>query len=140
MWIVRHAMTQPVVSISLDATLDEALELMLRWHVSGLPVVDLTGTPVGVISEADLLSLYSGSGDGCILFETCEQHMTTELVAVQESADMCEAAQLLLENNVRRLLVLHGEKLVGVIARRDVVRCMRDDGLVISKSGAAVSS
>jgi len=136
-WIVRHAMTAPVVSVSRDATLEAALDQMLRWHVSGLPVVDHQGIPIGLISESDLLRLYSASDGGRVLLDTCEQHMTTDLITIQESGDMLEATRLLLEHDVRRLMVVRGEELVGVIARRDVVRCMRDDGLITMNSVGA---
>ena len=54
---VEEVMTTAVVSIRDDAPIDDAFSLMLRHHISGLPVVDDDNVLVGVISELDLLRL-----------------------------------------------------------------------------------
>jgi len=52
---VADVMTRRVVSISSDATILDAASLMLRHHVSGLPVVDRDGGLVGIVTEGDFL-------------------------------------------------------------------------------------
>jgi CBS domain-containing protein len=52
---VSQAMSTKVITIQPDASIAEAIDLMLGSHVSGLPVVDREGTLVGLLSEGDLL-------------------------------------------------------------------------------------
>jgi CBS domain-containing protein len=123
-------MTSPVITIAPKASIEEALELMLRHHVSGLPVVDGASQLRGLITEYDVLQLYNRSDEDYSPYESCDRYMTRELVTVQDTASLKEATELLLEKNVRRLLVLANDRLVGVLARRDVARCIRDERLI----------
>jgi CBS-domain-containing membrane protein len=51
----HQIMTKPVVTVGPDATILEAANIMLRQHISGLPVVDTTGKLVGIVSEGDFI-------------------------------------------------------------------------------------
>src|SRR6266700_1755766 len=51
----HQIMTRPVITVTPDATILEAANIMLRWHLSGLPVVDAAGKLVGIISEGDFI-------------------------------------------------------------------------------------
>ena len=51
----HQIMTKPVFSVMPEATILEAANLMLRQHISGLPVVDTAGKLVGIVSEGDLI-------------------------------------------------------------------------------------
>src|SRR4051794_35709328 len=53
--LVKHVMTSPVIGIAPTATLYEATRLMVDRRISGLPVIDATGSLVGILSESDLL-------------------------------------------------------------------------------------
>jgi CBS domain-containing protein len=123
-------MTSPVITVAPKASVEEALELMLRHHVSGLPVVDGRGRLQGLITEYDVLQLFDRPEEEYSPDESCDRFMTTKLVTVQDTTSLEEATGLLLKSNVRRLLVLANEKLIGVLARRDVARCIRDERLI----------
>ena len=126
---VRHAMTKMVVSIGPSALVEDALDLMIRHNISGLPVIDAQRRPVGVITEYDILKLYRSSSTHHSL-ATCASYMSTDLVTIQDHESLGEAADLLLTTAVRRLLVVAGDQLVGLLARRDVARWIRDERLV----------
>jgi len=126
---VQKKMTTPVVSIAPDAAIDEALDRMLRHHISGIPVVDADERLLGVVSEYDLLRLACGRDTVHDPYLVCENFMTSSVITVQQTATMDDATQLLLDSGVRRLLVLDGERLVGILARREVVRHVRDQRL-----------
>ena len=51
----HQIMTQHVISIGADASIVEAAKMMLRYHISGLPVVDASGHLVGIVSEGDFI-------------------------------------------------------------------------------------
>jgi len=93
--LTRDVMTGAAVTIAPDATVADAARMMAEKGVSGLPVVDLSGQLVGIVTEGDLLRRKElGS----------ETHRTWW--------------------NVKRLPVLKNGALVGVISRRDVVRSL----------------
>jgi len=61
---VQQAAVFDPVKVRHDTTLKEAAELMLRWHVGGLPVVDEEGGLIGIITYTDLLREFVGRDEG----------------------------------------------------------------------------
>jgi CBS domain-containing protein len=55
-------MTTPVVTVTKDTVLTDAIRLLLRWHISGMPVVDERGKLIGILSEHDIMN-FAFSGD-----------------------------------------------------------------------------
>ena len=131
---VRHVMTATPVTVGPKALIDDVLELMLRHSVSGVPVVDSQQRLLGIISEYDVLSLYNKTRDSYDPCEQCDRYMTTQLITISDHASLEAAIDLLLTESVRRLLVVSGETLVGVLSRRDVARCIRDERLVRART------
>ena len=120
---VKNAMTKAVVSVSEDATIDEVFELLLRHHVSGLPVVDSEERLVGVVSELDLLMLLTNpeSGESHV-----SDYLSGDVLTVEEDDPLAEVTELFLTHRFRRLPVVRDGRLIGVISRRDLVRYIRD--------------
>jgi CBS domain-containing protein len=139
---VRDVMTYGALGVPVTATLSEAVETMLRSHVSALFVFDAEHAMVGVVSEGDLLRraelgterkrphwlefLLSG---GRLAQSYAHSHgrkvaeiMTPEVVTIAEDADLSEAVDLMLKRKVKRLPVLRGEAVVGVISRSDLLK------------------
>ncbi len=119
----KDVMTKNVVSIPLSETTDEACDLMLRYHVSGLPVVDDEGYLAGVITEYDLLRLLY---EPDTLHTSVADFMTANVTTVETDDTLCEVTETFLQHGLRRLPVLNAGKLVGIISRRDVVRSIRE--------------
>ena len=120
---VKRAMTTNVITIDPDATVDDACAMLLRHHISGLPVVDSDRRLVGIISERDLLELFSDS--------SCETHfiskyMPRKVLTVTEDDHLTDVVDLFVRQGFRRIPVVCGDKLVGVISRRDLIRFIRD--------------
>lgn len=120
---VKNAMTKAVVSVSEDATIDEVFELLLRHHVSGLPVVDSEERLVGIVSELDLLMLLSKPESNV---SHVSDYLSGDVLTVEEDDPLAEVTELFLTHRFRRLPVVCDGRLVGVISRRDVVRYIRD--------------
>lgn len=59
---VRHVMTSPVVTVSPDTPFREVVRSLIEHDVSGVPVVDVSGTLVGIVTEADLISKEAFAG------------------------------------------------------------------------------
>jgi CBS domain-containing protein len=141
---VRDVMTTGVIGVPETATLAEAVETLLRSHVSALFVFDADHALVGVLSAGDLMRrselgtdekrprwlefLLSG---GRLAESYARTHgrrvgeiMTTNVATVSEDADLAEAVDLMLDRRVKRLPVLRGETVVGVIARSDLLKAL----------------
>ena len=120
---VKNAMTKAVVSVSEDATIDEVFSLLLRHHVSGLPVVDSEDRIVGVVSELDLLMLLNNPESDKSLVS---DYLSGNVLTVEEDDPLTDVTELFLTHNFRRLPVVRDGRLIGVISRRDLVRYIRD--------------
>lgn len=116
-------MTSPVFSIPPESTVEDAVALMLKRRVSGLPVVDADDNLVGVVTEYDLLRLTYD-------LETCQdavaKYMTTRLYTVEADTSLIDITDVFLANRIRRLLVVDGQKVLGLISRRDVIQIIHD--------------
>jgi CBS domain-containing protein len=139
-------MTRDVVTVGPHTTLRDAAKLMEKRHVSALPVVDAAGAILGLVSDTDLLRLDPAAerkrdwwlamlADGHDLApeflaairdtgRLVSQVMHPEVVSVAETAPLAEVARLIAGKQVRRVLVLRGSKLAGVVSRADLIRAL----------------
>lgn len=114
-------MTTDLVTVRADASIEEAIEILLNQQISGLPVTDDDGRLVGVITEFALLAV---TYDKRVKNHTVSQHMTREVIAVDINDPISRIADLCIVHRVRRVPVLLDGRLIGVIARRDVLRAL----------------
>ncbi len=121
MLIARDIMTDSLATIRPTATIREAVELLIAEQISGLPVVDDNDRLVGIITEFALLAI---AYDSVVLDEPVSQHMTTELLTVNVNDPIRKVADLCVVHRVRRIPVLENGALIGLIARRDVLRAV----------------
>lgn len=137
-------MTSPVLSVSPDASLAEAIGLMLERHISGLLVLDADGEMLGVITEGDLLRrheiattqhrswlshLFTSSGKQAAAFTRTHGRrvrdvMTEQVIAVSEATPLVDIVELMEERGIKRLPVLRNGRAVGVVSRADVLRAV----------------
>jgi CBS domain-containing protein len=149
-------MTAPVKSIGPDATISEAIALLLSERVSGLPVTDEHGRLVGIVSEGDFLHRAEiGTarrrsrwiefllGPGEIAESYVQSHgrkvgevMTREVVTAVEGASLIEVVEIMEKHRVKRLPVVSGDILVGIITRSDLLRAL--GAAVAGKAGESV--
>ena len=121
MLTVRDIMTENLVTISPKSSIQEAIEMLLLQQISGLPVLEADGQLVGIVTEFALLGL---AYDDKIREDTIEKHMTTNVLTVQAEDPVSKVADLCLVHRVRRVPVMEGNKLVGLVARRDVLKAL----------------
>lgn len=111
----RDIMTQNVVTIGPEESIQDAARLLADYRISGAPVVDGAGHMVGLVTEADLLAR-----DGATVAEI----MTTHVMTAEEDTPVERVAQMLTANHFKRAPIMRGDQLVGVVSRADIVRMM----------------
>jgi CBS domain-containing protein len=137
---VRDVMSSPVVCVPPDMPLKEVADLLVRHGISAVPVVE-GGELVGIISEADLVPLELAPDPRAHLIPPADlpghlpkvaaEAMTREVVALPEEADAAEAGRLMLERRIKSIPVLRGRRVVGIVARRDLLEVLarRDEDI-----------
>jgi CBS domain-containing protein len=116
-------MTQELVTIHPDATIKAAIDLLISKEISGLPVVDDQNHLVGVITEFALLAMVY---DQAVQNHPVSQHMTREVITVDADDPINRIADLCIVHRVRRLPVLKNGRMIGLIARRDVLKALHE--------------
>ena len=114
----KDLMNPDVISVDPDDTVWEVMATMVKHGISGLPVVNMPGQLLGFVSEFDLIDL--------VQFAQTAQHpvyyyMTREVHSVDENTTVDELAEQFRTLLVRRLPVLRGDRVVGVVSFRDLI-------------------
>jgi CBS domain-containing protein len=142
----RDIMTSPVISIGPGASIAEAIGLMLTSRLSGLPVVDANRQLVGMLSEGDLLRraelgterhrprwieafLMPGRSANDYVHthgRLVEEVMTPEPITVDAGMPLEEVVSLMERKRIKRVPVLSGGALVGILTRADLLRALLD--------------
>jgi CBS domain-containing protein len=115
---VKHIMRQDVVTINPEASMAEAARIMGEKHIGSL-IVKKYETPVGIVTERDLLSKVLALGKDPIK-EKVEASMSYPLITIAPSGKIKKAAQMMIQKK-GRLAVFDGGKLVGVITASDLI-------------------
>ena len=140
----EDVMTRDVISIDPDSTVLQAARLMLQHRISGLPVIDANGQLVGVLSEGDFLRRRETNtekrrsrwleflmGPGRIAAEYTHSHgckvseaMTRNPQTVSETASLEDIVELMERHRIKRVPVLCGDEVVGIVTRSNLMRAM----------------
>jgi CBS domain-containing protein len=131
-------MTSPPITVRPDVSIKIAASMLLEHAISAMPVVDENGEMVGIVSEGDMVPLETRTDPRRHLLPTpqrpthvpvrVDEVMTRDVVALPEDADVAEVARLMLHKYVKRIPIVRGNRVVGIISRRDLLRALaRDD-------------
>jgi CBS domain-containing protein len=125
MYQAKDTMNTKVISIRPEATIEEAIRMLLKHDVSGLPVIDDTGRLCGIISEFQLLEVVY---DPNLKAAQVQGFMTREVITIDESTLLASVANLFIVHRIRRVPVVRDGKVVGIVSRRDLLRYIVDTG------------
>ena len=120
---IKEYMSPNVTTFKPEDSIISALRTLIKKGRSGAPVLDNEGTLVGILSEIDCLKevlmdgYYQEAGD------RVADHMTKELDCVNQDDDIITCADLFMKGR-RRLPVVDGNKLVGIVTRQDFARAL----------------
>lgn len=151
-----EVMTCNVASVGRDAPIGDAIRLMLDYRISGLPVVDGGSKVAGMLTEGDLLRRAETQterqrprwlefllGPSRLADEYVRTHgrkvgeiMTEDVVSVAEDTPLAEIVRLMERHRIKRLPVLRGGALVGIVTRADLVRALAQ---LVDKEPASAS-
>ena len=121
-----EVMSSPVVSVPPDAPLKDVAATLVEHGINAVPVVDASDRLIGIVSEADLLSLETGlsrgrTGSGP---RTAGEVMRQSVYTLTGDTDATTAARLMLRHRLKSVPVVAGERVVGMVARRDLLRLL----------------
>lgn len=145
---VRDLMSAPVLTVTPDTPVRSVLDAMVDHRVGGVPVVGADGDLVGIVTQADLVSRQAYPGpprrrlamawEGLLGWDTrwmakapgttAAQVMTRLVVTASPDEDVTSAARTMLRQRIKRLPVVDGGRLVGILSRTDVLRVLVDVG------------
>lgn len=112
-------MTTNVITVKKDTVLTDAISLLLRWHISAMPVVDDEDRMVGIVSEIDLVNL---TFDGNAADTLVEEVMVTEVVSFSPNTELADLVQVFSQKHLRRVPIIENGRVVGIVSRRDILR------------------
>jgi CBS domain-containing protein len=135
----HEIMSREVITVGVDASIVDAINIMLAHHISGLPVVDPAGKLVGILSEGDFirraeigtqrkrgrwLALLAGADRVAVDFarehgRKVGQLMTANPVTITEDTPLEQVVGIMEARDVKRLPVMRGDEIVGMITRAD---------------------
>jgi CBS domain-containing protein len=140
----HQIMTRDVITVTPHTSIEDAAKIMLRTHVSGLPVLDDAGRLVGIVSESDFLRrseigterkrpawLQFLIGPGRVATDfvhergrKVEDVMTENPITVGEETALEELVRLMEKNGVKRLPVMSGNTLKGIVTRSNLLQAV----------------
>lgn len=138
----KQVMTRQIHSLAADASVYEAAQVMLNAGISAAPVVDVDGTLIGIVSEADLMyrsEIGTAPGkswlqrllsdDAVLANDYIRAHshrvadvMTKNLVTADEGATLGEIATLMQRHRVKRIPIVRDGKVVGIVSRANLLQ------------------
>jgi CBS domain-containing protein len=140
----HQIMTRSVITVTPEISVVEAADIMLKRHISGLPVVDSAGALVGIISEGDFIrrsEINTGRkrsgfmkfvlGAGREAADFVHEHakkvgeiMTPEPLTINEDTELEQIVELMEKNNIKRVPVMNGNKLAGIVTRSNLLQAV----------------
>lgn len=143
----RDIMTLDVVTVKKDQPISDLSKLFIENHFNGVPVLDDTGKVVGVVTQGDLIEQNKNlhiptviALFDAVLFLDSEKKFEDDVkkltgskiediyhknpITVSPDTDLNEIITLMAEKDVHTLPVLDGDKLVGIIGKRDIIRAL----------------
>jgi CBS domain-containing protein len=122
---IRDVMTANPASCEPSTTVVDAARVMAQEDVGPVPIVE-GGRVVGLVTDRDLVVRVLAEGRDPTS-TTIGEIASADLVTVQPDSDLNEALNLMAQNQVRRLPVVEGDQLVGIVAQADVARAADEE-------------
>jgi CBS domain-containing protein len=141
----RDVMTRDVVSVASDTPMRKIAALLVEKRISGVPVVDGSGAPIGMVSEGDLIGRSEAEREArqdwwlmtlaegeavnpeflaSLSYPTARDMMSTPVISIDEKTSLGEIAGILTKHRIKRVPVVSDGRIVGIVSRADLVRAL----------------
>lgn len=121
---IKEFMAKQLITFQSDTPIETAMESFLENKISGAPVLDNQGNLVGVLSEKDCMRTLFESSYYNNLGGFVKEYMSTDLKTINIHDTLSNVADEFIKSRFRRFPVMEGDKLVGQISRRDILRAI----------------
>jgi CBS domain-containing protein len=108
-------MTPEPTTVRENTAIHDAAKLLARQRITGLPVVNPEGRLVGIVSESDIFTKRG---------ETVSDIMSKSVISVSSETSVEIVVHMLTDHRIRRVPVVDGDRLVGIVSRADIIRMM----------------
>ena len=123
--LLQVVMKSPVIAVSEETEIPEAANLMVINGLRRLVVVDDDRKVIGIVTQTDIIK--NLSIDSFVTYKKAEQVMNRKLIAVGEDDTLTKAISLMADNRISCILVITGNKPVGIITEHDITRSLVED-------------
>ena len=121
---IKEFMAKQLITFQSDTPIETAMESFLDNKISGAPVLDNQGNLVGVLSEKDCMKTLFESSYYNNLGGFVKEYMSTDVKTINIHDTLSNVADEFIKSRFRRFPVMEGDKLVGQISRRDILRAI----------------
>jgi CBS domain-containing protein len=123
MVLIKNVMSKPVVTIDSSSKIFNAAAQMRGAKIGCLVIVDNSNKPLGIVTETDII--YKVVAEKKSLDTSIEEILTKDLKTIDEDETVEQAARVMTAHRIRRLPVLKGKKLVGIITLKDLIKAKK---------------
>jgi IMP dehydrogenase len=109
------------IAMETDRTVEDAIKTMNQEKISAV-LVSEQGKTVGIFTERDVLRCYLMTGGKPFRDVLLRDGMTRDLIVAETGDEMCDVMSIMIEKSIRHLPVTDGEKIVGMLSIRDIVK------------------
>ncbi len=143
----KDIMETNIISLSPDTEIPKAVEILLKNHINGVPVVDATGEIIGILCQSDLIfqqkempippifaildSIFPLSSSKSLdeqfqkmAATKVDQAMVKKVTTVTPDTPTSEIASLMVEKHFHTIPVVDGKKIVGIIGKEDILKTL----------------
>ena len=111
----KDIMTRDVITVSPTATIKNLAMTLIKNQISGAPVAGRNGKIIGVVSEADIVAKKG---------KDVKTIMSKNIISVTEETAVEDIAKLMTTHRIKRLPVMRGSDVVGIVSRADIVNAI----------------
>ena len=139
----RDVMTRDVVSVASDTPMRKIAALLVEKRIGGVPVIDSSGAPIGMVSEGDLIGRSEAEREAdwwlttlaegeavnpeflaSLSYPTARDMMSAPVISIDGKTSLGEIAGILTKHRIKRVPVVRDGRIVGIVSRADLVRAL----------------
>jgi CBS domain-containing protein len=119
-----------VITETVDQNIYAACRIMNKNNIGCVVVVDKSERPVGILTERDVVHIF-GTLDVASSRSLLSEIMSKPLITISTNSSIKDALQTMQQNNIRRLVILDKEKMIGIITDKDIFRAIMSNQTLI---------